>query len=405
MKQVAYTAFRLALFNLAIQATLGLLLRYLAWQPFVGIIYKNLLFGHGHFGMAGWVFTALFSLLLLNFGPQQINARPYKIALLATQAGAYGMLFTFPFQGYGAASIAFSQLYVLAGYALAFLLYRDTKADRRLSAKCLRTALLLLVGSSLGPYVLGVLMARKVTDPAIINNVAYFYLHFQYNGWFVFALMALGVRLLEQYAGDEILAQAHSFYRLQTIAVVPAYLLSILWAQPPAWVYGVAFTAAVLQLVSLYPLFGIVKRTWRLLQAQSTVLKMLIAVAVLSLIAKILLQFASAFPAIAALAYMHRPFIIAYLHLVLVGAISFSLLAFFIYHQQLQQAKLIHTALAVFGGGYLLSQLLLVGEGCSNWLLSGSLPHLYLLLVLAGLPMAAGAWLLAGAVPAAGCAE
>lgn len=395
MKTIAHQAFRLALFNLALQATLGLLLRFLVWHPVPGLVYKNLLFAHSHFGLGGWVFTALFSLLLAAFcSDKELNTQPYRFTLIAAQIGNYGMLLSFPFQGYGPVSIAFSQLYILSSYVFAWLLYRHTKSNRRLSVQCLRVALFLLVLSSIGPYVLGFLMAKKITDPAITNNIVYFYLHFQYNGWFVFALLALGIRLLENFADEEALVNAYHFYHLQLLAVVPAYLLSVLWAHPPVWVYTLAALAATLQLVSLYYLFKVLRKSTPALAQQTRTIRALTTLAIASFAVKNLLQFLSALPSVADLAYRYRPFIIAYLHLVLVGTVSFALLARFVGQKYLQTGNWLTAALLLFTGGYLLTQGLLVSEGLYNWLAHGSIPHLPAWLFYGSLALPAGAILL-----------
>ena len=93
------------------------------------------------------------------------------------------------------------------------------------------------------------------------------------------------------------------------------------------------------------------------------------------------MQATTALPYMADLAYNIRNFIIGYLHLVLIGFITFFLFAFFIQHKQLQvQARSSHWGLGIFLAGFVLSEALLFLQGIFFWMGWGMLPAYFELL-------------------------
>src|SRR5688572_14151450 len=99
-------------FNLFLVACLGVLLRAYPFLDHFPLTYKNLLHGHSHFAFGGWVMPILLALILKMF-PEQVQRvtfnhwRNLAVLLLVS---AYGMLASFPLQGYKAMSIFFSTL-------------------------------------------------------------------------------------------------------------------------------------------------------------------------------------------------------------------------------------------------------------------------------------------------------
>src|SRR5690349_8764799 len=101
---------KVALVNLFIVALIGVTLRYKIAFSLPFIDQRNLLHGHSHFAFSGWITQAIMTLLV---GYLQKNKEPgvykkYCGVLYANLITAYGMLFSFPFQGYAFFSILFS---------------------------------------------------------------------------------------------------------------------------------------------------------------------------------------------------------------------------------------------------------------------------------------------------------
>ena len=114
---------KIALMNLGLVALLGVTLRYKIAFSLPFIDQKNLLHGHSHFAFSGWISQALMALLLyylLKQGQANVLKR-YRIILFSNLLTAYGMLISFPIQGYAFFSILFSTLSIFISYVFAIM--------------------------------------------------------------------------------------------------------------------------------------------------------------------------------------------------------------------------------------------------------------------------------------------
>jgi hypothetical protein len=158
----------------------------------------------------------------------------------------------------------------------------------------------------------------------------YYYLHFQYNGVFLFGVLALFYRLLRQkeVVIQEMLAQRGKI--LLIISCLLTYALSALWLQPSVVVYALGLVGALLQIVAFVFIYRSVYQAGvNLLQKFSKPASIFFALAAFALIIKLLLQLVSVVPVVAQLAFDVRFYVIAYLHLVLIGVVSFFLFGWY----------------------------------------------------------------------------
>ena len=118
---------KIALFNLLIVATIGVILRYKILFPLPFVDQKHLLHGHSHFAFAGWITQAIMTLLVIYLANQTGTAvyKRYRWLLAANLFSAYGMLIAFPIEGYGLYSIIFSTLSIFVSYVFAVFYWRD----------------------------------------------------------------------------------------------------------------------------------------------------------------------------------------------------------------------------------------------------------------------------------------
>jgi hypothetical protein len=194
-----------------------------------------------------------------------------------------------------------------------------------------KIAMTFFVISTAGPFALGYLMANGMGDTNWYNYSIYFYLHFQYNGFFLFGVLSLFFNLLERRKIIFNEAQAKKFGWILAGACLPTYLLSVLWAKPPIFVNILSGVSAVAQFVALYVLADLLIRNLASIrQGLSRSSVYFLSIALAAFVVKLLLQVLSALPDIAQMAYELRPVVIAYLHLVLIGVISLPLLVWFI---------------------------------------------------------------------------
>jgi hypothetical protein len=309
--------YRISLFNLFLVSFIGLYLRSAPVTSIWAGSYKNILHAHSHFAFGGWIMPALVA-LIIRFFPELANTISYKhwrnlSALLLI--AAYGMLCSFPFQGYGPVSICFSTLSIIASFYFAWLVWRARVSSKdSIAHQFLRAGLFYLVLSSAGPFATAPLIAMGKAGSALYFNVIYFYLHFQYNGWFTFALLAVLYKITGHAPGR----YSKNAFALFNISCIPAYFLSVLWSHPAPAFFIIAAVAAILQLIALfYLLADIVDNN------DNRRLNGLVRLSLGIFAMKIILQLLGAFPAIADMSYLHRNFIIAYLHLVLLGFVTF----------------------------------------------------------------------------------
>ena len=98
--------------NLLIVATIGVILRYKIAFSLPWIDQKHLLHGHSHFAFSGWISHSLLCLLTAHLAAIKGKEiwKKYQLIIIANLITAYGMLISFPMQGYGAWSISFSIL-------------------------------------------------------------------------------------------------------------------------------------------------------------------------------------------------------------------------------------------------------------------------------------------------------
>ena len=101
---------RICFLNLLIVALLGVALRYKIAFSLPIINQKHLLHGHSHFAFSGWITQILMVLMIHQFSQKskQDYFKKFNYLLWGNLITAYGMLISFPLQGYGLFSISFS---------------------------------------------------------------------------------------------------------------------------------------------------------------------------------------------------------------------------------------------------------------------------------------------------------
>ena len=372
---------------------LGVTLRYKIAFSLPFIDQKFLLEAHSHFAFAGWISQVLMAFIVKYLYEKDVNIqmKKYQRLLLANIITAYGMLLSFPFQGYGAISIIFSTLNIFVSYAFAFFVWKDLNS---LKANCVshnwfKASLAFNAFSSLGVFLLAFMLATKSVQTNLYLATEYFFLHFQYNGWFFFACMGL----LQAYMISKNIAPANKISKmifwLFFIAAIPAYFLSALWLPIPIWVYVMVVIAAAIQCVGFIILMNhLVKSRKLVAQNLSKQTKLLWLFALIALVIKLSLQMVSVVPSLSTLTVGFRPIVIGYLHLVLLGVITIFLIGYFTEVNAVHH-KSFYTGVTIFVGGIIINEILLMIEGAAA-LTYTSIPFINELLFVAALIMFSG---------------
>jgi hypothetical protein len=160
----------------------------------------------------------------------------------------------------------------------------------------------------------------------------------------VFAVLALLYQSFEMKGEARHGRKAFTCFHL---ACIPAFFLSTLWTQPPVVFNWLGGSAAMLQVCGVFFLLKDFKANQS--KANSLILMILAAFVV-----KNLLQFASAFPVVAEMAYQYKNFVIAYLHLVLLGFVSLYIFT------MVRQTALVILGIRLFLVSFVLTEILLV---------------------------------------------
>jgi hypothetical protein len=354
---------RISLFSLLLVALLGTTMRYkiafaLPWLP-----QKNILNAHSHFAFAGWLSQVLMTLMVhyLSGVNPALNLRKYNMLLWANLLTAWGMLLSFPFEGYGPVSIVFSTLSIFASYAFAWTYWRDLN---RLPESCIahywfKAALLWNVISSAGPFFLAYMMANHISHEHWYLGSIYYFLHFQYNGWFLFA--CAGLLFGRNYSRTR---EERSIFWLMALACGPAYMLSILWAHLPAGAFSLTAAATAAQTIGWFLLLRAAGgRRIALLHSLRPTVRVLMIFAAVSGSIKFLLQAGSLHPGLAKLAFGFRPIVIGYIHLVLLGLLTIFIIAYLKHLDLIAPGGWRKKGLVVFVGGIVLQELLLFVQG------------------------------------------
>lgn len=361
----AVTWVRICLLNLLLVAVWGLLIRYKIAFSLPWADQRNLLHAHSHFAFGGWV-TMLLMVLMVRALPKPVPARimrKFNLLLSASLLCAYGMLITFTLQGYALWSIAFSTASMVLSFLYAAVYFRVVRGTTSFAgSNWFKAALIWNMISALGTCCLSYMMAtHTATQHAYLASI-YWYLHFQYNGWFFFAAMGLMIHYI---AERNIRLQGERFiFRAFLFSCLPAYGLSVLWLHLPWYLVAIAGASALLQVLG-WARFAVALWQSRrvIVSGMQRLPVVLLVIVALAFSIKFILQFGSAIPALNTMAFGYRTVVIAYLHLVLLVGISLLLLGLVVAEGLLPVNLVIKAGIAFFATGVLLNELLLGAQG------------------------------------------
>ncbi len=368
-RKYLYIHITISILFFIISASYGWLLRFQNVFPIAQIHFTNILQAHSHVTFLGWGFLTTISLISSIFLSDNIlNSKLPKITYWIMVSSLASLLISFPLQGYKIFSIIFLTIFLLNSYVYLVFLFKKLKGLSSFSSKYITTGIFYYFLSSIAIWIVPVIVV-KLGKGEMYNNAIYFYLHFLYNGFFVFSLFGLLINFFEKRAIIFPKKNAKIFYFLTHLACVPAYALSLLWTDVPNYIAIIGFIAAFIQLISLYYLFEIVKKLWDFIP-HKPMLRLFLFVISLSYYLKIIMQFAGSFPIITNIAKYYRPYlIIGYLHLFTLGFMSLFLFLLLYIHTKF---KLHRGGLFLLVLGIVLSELLLFFQGLKMYATSSA---------------------------------
>lgn len=341
----------LCLINLLITAILGLAMRYKILFPLPQIDQSNLLNAHVNFVFTAWVSLTLFSCLITFLIPRGGLQRThnYRLPFLLYELASLGMLFSFLLQDYGSLSIGFLFLSVLVACWLIICIWKDLSAPEvpGLLRLFVRTGMLWYLLAIPGSLALVYWAAWGGGKPMIIRASLYWFLHFQYNGWFTFAVFSLllnviyVIRFPIPHRGSLIV------YWLLVAGMIPGYALSIIAFFPNLLLEISSIFAVLMQFAAAFILLSFVLKGARYIKPRiPKPILILWEIAAASFFVKIVMQAGTLFPSLALFSFSFRPLIIGYLHLTFLCFVTFFLLGYLLFFKQV---RLKGSRLAAFG--------------------------------------------------------
>ena len=356
----------ISLINLSIVSILGVLMRYKICYSLTFLDQKFLLHAHSYFAFSGWVsqslMVAIFSVMKKDILPDRI--KKYHLILLLNLLCAYCMLFSFASFGHNLSSILFSFISLVIFAMYACMMNRDLKKCVKISRPWFYASLLFYLLSCAGTVSLSYITATKSFNQELYLSSVYWYLHFQYNGWFFFACTGLFLHWLAK--NNALKSYSQTVFSLFAFSCIPAYGLSVLWLDLPPWIFAFVAIASIVQFFAWIKLVRMVDIKVMKEKINSFGLYLFILIA-LSFSIKFLLQLGSTIPAISKLAFGFRSIVIAYLHLVLLACISLFIVSYFYITNSFRISKSSHLGLTVFVVGIFLNELFLAIEGIASF--------------------------------------
>ncbi|MEP6626728.1 MAG: hypothetical protein ABJA32_02045 [Ginsengibacter sp.] len=359
---------QIALINFCVVALAGVTMRYKINFSLPAVNQKYLMHAHSQFAFVGWVAVGLMTLMVRYLIRNNVhtNYRKYHWILLADVIASYAMFISFIIQGYDVWSITFSTLTIFISYFFIFFYWKDLNkvVDAGFSRAWQKAALLLWAFSSMGAFMLAYLMANHIMIQDLYFSAVYFFMHFQYNGWFLFVCFGVFFSYMHRLGLIRIGVLSRRLFIVMAITVVPTYFLSILWMRLPLALHWIANISAVLQLLVLFYFFKILQVVRKSESIQFTwSTKWLWIMASTAFILKIILQMLSTMPFLSHFAFGFRPVVIGYLHLSFVGVISLFILGYINEFIHRFRGRVSGIGAVIFVTGFVVQEIILMLQG------------------------------------------
>ena len=359
-----------------LSALYGLFMRLNAVYTLPFFDYAKFLQAHSHITFLGWGFMSVTALYNWLFLPKYIAFNSFFKWLFGVEFLSIGlMLISFPIQGYKAFSIVLLSVFLLTSYVYIFNFFKHyihNSKHNKTTALFIKSSLLFYILSSFGIWAIGIVVATQGKTDLYYNSI-YFYLHFLYNGFFVFALFGLFIHLLTKKGIHFSKTKTQRFFWLMFIACIPAFTLSLVKSENMA-ITSIGIISASIQLFALYYLIGIINS----IKLSSTrLIKTLISVVLLSYFIKVILQFGSSIPIFKALIVgLKSYFVIGYIHLVTLGIVS-SMIIYLLFEFKLLNSDKKYSKMGVscFLLGVISTEFTLFIQGILIWAAKSTLPN------------------------------
>ena len=361
-------------FNFLIACVFGLLMRFIYLFPLDFLNYSFLLHAHSHVAMLGWVYLIVYVLAVHFFIPKEKSQKPiYNRLFWLTEFSVAGMIIAFPIQGYALFSIIFSTMHILLSYVFCRLIWKDSLRDKSPSQRLLLVSILFMVLSTFGVWCLGPAVSTLGKQSAFYQIAIQFFLHFQFNGWFILAILAL---FLKQFQGKIDEVKFKRFYFLMIVSTLLTVCFPVRWFIENDIFNYINGVGVLLQLGAFIYFYKMLKpQITHFKKTLDQTTKIVYGLAFCSLFLKVGIQLLTIFPNLAKVSHQIRNFVIGFIHLTTLGIITGFLFGILLQNKMLSaNSSTLKIGVKCFISGYIFTEVLLFFQGWFFFFGEGSIP-------------------------------
>ena len=364
MKSIYYI---IPLVNFFVAALFGLLLRSMFVFPVEGVTFLYILHTHSHIALLGWLYLLAYVLFVQKFALDTPKEQKFYTKLFwVTQLAVLGMAVTFPIMGYAAASITFSTLHIICSYIFVVHLWKHNTVLGTQQGTLLRTALFFMVLSTLGVWCLGSAVGMLGKTSAFYQICIQFFLHFQFDGWFMTAFIAL---LFATVFKGCPLSKFKPFYYTWILSVVLTYALPLSWYVELPVLHYLSAIGVFLQLYAVgylvKPIFSAIKKETN---GRGVFVWLLVILAAMCFIMRITMQLAVVSEVLATQLQALRSWIVGFIHLNMLGILSGFGLWLIIQEHKLSVNNWTKVAIILLLSGFILTEAILFIQGLQGFI-------------------------------------
>ncbi|MCM0666352.1 hypothetical protein [Flavobacterium tyrosinilyticum] len=350
-------------FNFLIACVFGLLMRFMYLFSLDFLNYSFLLHAHSHVAMLGWVYLIVYFLIVHFFIPKEKRQKPiYNRLFWLTEFSVIGMMIAFPIQGYALFSIIFSTMHILLSYVFCRLVWKDSLRDKSPSQRLLSVSILFMILSTCGVWCLGPAVSTLGKQSAFYQIAIQFFLHFQFNGWFILAILAL---FLKQFQNKIDEVKFKKFYFLMVVSTLLTVCFPVRWFIENdilSYINGLGVLMQLGAFIYFYKMLQPQINHFKSTLDKST--KIVYGLALCSLFLKVGIQLLTLFPNLAEVSHQIRNFVIGFIHLTTLGIITGFLFGILLQNKMLSaDSSILKIGVKCFIFGYISTEVLLFLQG------------------------------------------
>lgn len=352
---------------LFVTSVLGLLMRYVVFSHSPILPFIHILHAHSHLALLGFGFLFVLGSYLFTSSSRPLNFPGfYKMGVGYIIASVF-MAISFIYQSYGPISIAFSTVLMLMAYLMIYKFRRSlANSNKSEFNPFIPWSMNWFVISTIGIWILGPTSAILGKTHDLYFLSIQFFLHFQFNGWFVYVVLGL------LYSGGFLHTKWNHSSRqglnLINIGLVLTYFLSVTYLNKHPIFFLLNAIGSVLQIWGFYLILFPVLRGTIPSRPNIQWARWMIYFGVACLATKVLLQGIAAIPSLTEVAYSIREFIVGFIHLILLGGMTITISGLLTEAGILPQNKL--SAIGWWGlmVTIFITEVTLFGHGITTWM-------------------------------------